>query len=75
MAIRPIVLERKPSTGSVLAFSRSGISLSAAFISENKLENKEGIKFFRDDDDEYWLGFRSLTKAVTTPYRHQYGAG
>jgi len=58
MAIRPIVLDRKPSTGAVLSISRSGISLSAKFISENRLEHMEGIIFFRDDEDDYWLGFR-----------------
>ena len=60
MTIRPIVIERKPSAGDALSISKSGITLSARFIREKKLEDKVGIVFFRDDEDEYWLGFRII---------------
>lgn len=60
MAIRPVVLDRKPAASQVMSFSKSGISLSAQFIKENDLTTKEGIKFFRDDEDDFWLGFQLL---------------
>jgi len=60
MAIRPIVVDRKPSAGQILSLSKSGITLSARFIRENNLEAKEGIVFYRDDEDDYWLGFRVI---------------
>ena len=60
MAIRPIVIDRKPSAEHVLSFSKSGITLSAKFIREKELSDYEGIVFYRDDEDDYWLGFRLI---------------
>lgn len=58
MAIREISLERIPSQDSVLYISKSGITFSAQFIKKYGLENSEGVKFFGDDEDPYYLGFR-----------------
>jgi hypothetical protein len=60
MAIRPIVIDRKPAAAHVLSFSKSGITLSAKFVRDEGLENKEGIVFYRDDEDDYWLGFKVI---------------
>jgi hypothetical protein len=60
MAIRPIVIDRKPAAGYALSFSKSGITLSAKFIRDKELGNHEAIVFYRDDDDDYWLGFRTI---------------
>jgi len=51
------VLERIPSQDSVLYINKSGISFSASFIKKEKLEAAEGVKFFVDDEDPYFLGF------------------
>jgi hypothetical protein len=60
MAIRPIVIDRKPSAAHVLTISSSGITLSAKFIKDEGLEEKEAITFYRDDEDDYWLGFNLI---------------
>jgi hypothetical protein len=57
MAIKEVVLERIPSQDSVLYINKSGISFSASFIKKEKLESAEGVKFFVDDEDPYFLGF------------------
>jgi hypothetical protein len=57
MAIKEVVLERIPSQDSVLYINKSGISFSASFIKKEKLETAEGVKFFVDDEDPYYLGF------------------
>jgi hypothetical protein len=57
MAIKEVVLERIPSQDSVLYINKSGISFSAKFIKKEKLETAEGVKFFVDDEDPYYLGF------------------
>ena len=57
MAIKEVVLERIPSQDSVLYINKSGISFSASFIKKEKLEAAEGVKFFVDDVDPYFLGF------------------
>lgn len=57
MAIKEVVLERIPSQDSVLYINKSGISFSASFIKKEKLEAAEGVKFFVDDEDPYFLGF------------------
>jgi hypothetical protein len=57
MAIKEVVLERIPSQDSVLYINKSGISFSARFIKKEKLEAAEGVKFFLDDEDPYYLGF------------------
>ena len=57
MAIKEVVLERIPSQDSVLYINKSGISFSASFIKKEKLEAAEGVKFFVDDEDPYYLGF------------------
>lgn len=51
------MLERIPSQDSVLYINKSGISFSASFIKKEKLEAAEGVKFFVDDEDPYFLGF------------------
>ena len=57
MVIKEVVLERIPSQDSVLYINKSGISFSASFIKKEKLEAAEGVKFFVDDEDSYYLGF------------------
>ena len=57
MVIKEVVLERIPSQDSVLYINKSGISFSASFIKKEKLEAAEGVKFFIDDEDPYFLGF------------------
>jgi hypothetical protein len=58
VAIKEVSLDRIPSQDSVLYFSRSGITFSASFIKKHGLQEREGVKFFIDDDDPYYLGFR-----------------
>ena len=58
MAIKEISLERIPSQDSVLYINKSGITFSAQFIKKFGLENSEGVKFFGDDEDPYYLGFQ-----------------
>lgn len=57
MIMKEVVLERIPSQDSVLYINKSGISFSASFIKKQKLEVAEGVKFFFDDEDPYFLGF------------------
>lgn len=57
MAIKEVVLERIPSQDSVLYINKSGLSFSASFIKKEKLESAQGVKFFVDDEDPYYLGF------------------
>lgn len=57
MVVKEVVLERIPSQDSVLYINKSGISFSASFIKKQKLEAAEGVKFFFDDEDPYFLGF------------------
>ena len=66
MALKEVVLERIPSQDSVLYINKSGISFSANFMKKEKLENAEGIKFFFDEDDPYFLGF-IFTNDSSTP--------
>ena len=58
MAIKEISLERIPSQDSVLYINKSGITFSAQFIKKFGLEKSEGVKFFGDDEDPYYLGFQ-----------------
>jgi hypothetical protein len=58
MAIKEISLERIPSQDSVLYINKSGITFSAQFIKKYGLENSQGVKFFGDDEDPYYLGFQ-----------------
>jgi hypothetical protein len=58
MAIKEISLEKIPSQDSVLYINKSGITFSAQFIKRFGLENSEGVKFFSDDEDPYYLGFQ-----------------
>jgi hypothetical protein len=58
MAIKEVVLERIPSQDSVLYINKSGITFSANFVKRQNLEGSEGVKFFSDDEDPYYLGFR-----------------
>lgn len=57
MAIKEVILERIPSQDSVLYINKSGISFSASFIKKEKLEAAEGVKFYADEQDPYYLGF------------------
>ena len=66
MAIKEVVLERIPSQDAVLYINKSGISFSASFIKKEKLEAAEGVKFFVDDEDPYFLGF-IFTSDSSTP--------
>ena len=66
MALKEVVLERIPSQDSVLYINKSGISFSANFMKKERLENAEGIKFFFDEDDPYFLGFL-FTNDSSTP--------
>jgi len=66
MALKEVVLERIPAQDSVLYINKSGISFSAKFIKKEKLENAEGVKFFLDDEDPYFLGF-IFTNDSNTP--------
>lgn len=58
MAIKEISLERIPSQDSVVYINKSGITFSAQFIKKFRLENSQGVKFFSDDEDPYFLGFQ-----------------
>ena len=62
MAIKEISLERIPSQDSVLYVNKSGITFSAQFVKKFGLENSEGVKFFSDDEDPYYLGFQFMTE-------------
>ncbi len=58
MGIKEVSLERIPSQDSVLYVNKSGISFSAQFIKKENLEDAVGVKFFEDEDDPYFLGFK-----------------
>jgi hypothetical protein len=58
MTIRPIILDRIPSSGEVVVINKSGISFSAVFIKNKNLQSKLSIQFFYDDEDPYKLLFR-----------------
>ena len=58
MAIKEITLNRIPAQDSVLYINKSGISFSANFIKKEKLQEAKGVKFFEDDEDPYYLGFK-----------------
>jgi hypothetical protein len=58
MAIREITLDKIPAQDSVLYINKSGITFSANFIKKEKLQEAKGVKFFEDDEDPYYLGFK-----------------
>jgi len=58
MAIKEVTLNRIPAQDSVLYINKSGISFSANFIKKEKLQEAKGVKFFEDDEDPYYLGFK-----------------
>lgn len=66
MVIKEVVLERIPSKDSVIYINKSGISFSAAFIRKQDLIKAEGVKFFLDDEDPYYLGFR-FVESISEP--------
>ena len=66
MVIKEVVLERIPSKDSVIYINKSGISFSAAFIRKQGLMKAEGVKFFLDDEDPYYLGFR-FSESISEP--------
>jgi len=61
MAIKEVSLDRIPAQDSVLYINKSGISFSANFIKKEKLQDAKGVKFFADDEDPYYLGFKFKT--------------
>jgi plasmid maintenance system killer protein len=58
MAIKEVSLDRIPAQDSVLVINKSGISFSAKFVKKEKLQDAKGVKFFIDDVDPYYLGFK-----------------
>ena len=58
MAIKEVTLDRIPSQDAVLYINKSGLTFSANFIKKHDLQNSEGVKFFSDDDDPFFLGFK-----------------
>jgi len=58
MAIKEVSLDRIPAQDSVLVINKSGISFSAKFVKKEKLQDAKGVKFFVDDVDPYYLGFK-----------------
>lgn len=58
MVIKEVNLDRIPAQDSVLYINKSGISFSAKFIKKEDLQEAKGIKFFEDDEDPYYLGFK-----------------
>ena len=66
MAIKEVTLDRIPSQDSVLYVNKSGLSFSANFVKKHNLENSEGIKFFQNDEDPYFLGFK-FTQTTNEP--------
>ena len=58
MAIVEVVFERtKNNSEEALTVTGSGLAFSATFIKNNKLEQKQSIKFYQDSDNPFWLGF------------------
>lgn len=62
MAIKEVSLDRIPSQDAVLYINKSGITFSAAFIKKHSLQNHKGVKFFLDDEDPYYLGFKFINE-------------
>lgn len=58
MAIKEVNLDRIPAQDSVLYINKSGISFSAKFVKKEKLQEAKGIKFYANDEDRYYLGFK-----------------
>ena len=58
MAIKEVTLNRIPAQDSVLYINKSGISFSANFVKKENLQEAKGVKFFEDDEDPYYLGFK-----------------
>ena len=58
MALKEVTLERIPSQDSVLYVNKSGLTFSANFIKKINLQDAQGVKFFSDDEDPYYLGFK-----------------
>ena len=58
MSIKEVSLDRIPAQDSVLVINKSGISFSAKFVKKEKLQDAKGVKFFVDDVDPYYLGFK-----------------
>lgn len=58
MAIVEIVFNRtKNNFEEALTITSSGLSFSSTFIKNQKLEQKQSVKFYKDDENEFWLGF------------------
>jgi hypothetical protein len=54
---KEIPLDRIPSTSNTLSISKNGISFSAKFIKNYKLEERDWIKFFIQTNNIYQIGF------------------
>ena len=58
MAIVEIVFNRtKNNFEEALTVTSSGLSFSSTFIKNQKLEQKQSVKFYKDDENPFWLGF------------------
>lgn len=60
MAIVEFELAKGRESGETIVFTSSGFSFSAAFIKNQKLEQKRSVKILRDETNPYWIGFKFL---------------
>lgn len=58
MAIVEYILDKANGDDEVLVFRTSGFGFSASFIRNNDLQQKRSLKILRNEDNEYWLGFK-----------------
>lgn len=58
MAIVEFELSKGRESGETIVLTSSGFSFSAAFIKNQKLEQKRSVKILRDDANAYWIGFK-----------------
>lgn len=67
MAIVEIIFNRtKGNHDEVLTITKNGLAFSASFIKNQKLEQKQAVKFYKDSENEYWLGFEFFDDKATT---------
>ena len=58
MAVRPIVLDNKPSNDEVFVVGERNSTFSAKFMKSHQLEQMDWVQFQEDDEDIYWLVFK-----------------
>lgn len=58
LAIVEFELAKGRESGETMVLTSSGFSFSAAFIRNQKLEQKRSVKILRDDENPYWIGFK-----------------